>query len=61
MKTGGNGRVRPHFFFTILKYIIRDLDDDVVSMYSFRNCYNLPYIPVTSSTPRSSRLVSAPL
>lgn len=48
MKTGGSSRVRV-FFFAILKYIIRDLDDDVVSMYNFRNCYNLPYNAITYS------------
>lgn len=38
------------FFSTILKRIIRDLDDDdVVSMNNFRNCYNLPYTALTYS------------
>jgi len=44
VKTGGNSRARavPYcVFFSILKHVIRDLDDDVVSIYNFGNCYNL--------------------
>lgn len=38
-----------YFFFSVLKYIIRDLDDDVISMYNFRNCYKLPSTALTYS------------
>lgn len=44
-------------FFSMLKHIIRDLGDDVVSIYNFGNCYNLPYTATTSSPPKSAHLV----